>query len=116
MREGNATKLDFPDNSFDRVLGNLFISATTFPKEALLEMKRVCKPEGIIVLMNHFKSEHPVLGAVEEAFNPLAQQFLGFKSDLEMQPLLDAVGLRAKRVKKVNMFNFWTTVSMVNKK
>ncbi len=112
----DATKLEFPDNSFDGVLGNLFISATSYPREALLEMKRVCKPGGTIVLMNHFKSENPVLGTMETVFNPLAQSFLGFKSNLEMQPLLESVGLEPKRVQKVNMFNLWTAVSMVNKK
>ena len=115
VREMDATKLEFPDNSFDRVLGNLFISATSFPREALLEMKRVCKPGGIIVLMNHFKSDHRVLGTLETAFNPVAQT-LGFKSNLEMRPLLQSVGLKPKRVRKVNMFNLWTTVSLVNKK
>ncbi|MGZ3692922.1 MAG: class I SAM-dependent methyltransferase [Bdellovibrionota bacterium] len=116
VKEMDATKLEFPDNSFDCVLGNLFISATSFPREALLEMKRVCKPNGTIVLMNHFKSENKILGTMETAFNPLAQGFLGFKSNLEMEPLLSSVGLKAKRVQKVNMFNLWTTVSVVNKK
>lgn len=111
----DATKLEFADNSFDGVLGNLFISATDHPKEALLEMKRVCKPGGMIVLMNHFKSEKKALGALETVFNPLAQR-LGFKSNLEMKPLLDAVGLKVKNIRKVNMFNLWTAVSMVNKK
>jgi phosphatidylethanolamine/phosphatidyl-N-methylethanolamine N-methyltransferase len=115
VRVMNATNLEYPDNTFDRVLGNLFISATTFPRESLLEMKRVCKPNGMIVLMNHFKSEQKVLGLFESAFNPIAQQ-LGFKSNLEMEPLLEAVGLSAKEVQKVNMFNMWTAVSMVNKK
>jgi phosphatidylethanolamine/phosphatidyl-N-methylethanolamine N-methyltransferase len=115
VRKMDATKLEFPDNSFDRVLGNLFISATSFPKEALLEMKRVCRPGGMIVLMNHFRSENRLLGSVEDAFNPVAHG-LGFKSNLQMQPLLKSVGLTVKQIKKVNMFNLWTAVSMVNKK
>lgn len=115
VREMNATNLEFPDNTFDGVLGNLFISATSFPRESLLEMKRVCKPGGTIVLMNHFKSENPLLSAVETAFNPIAKH-CGFRSDLEMKPLLDSVGLKAKQLQKVNMFNMWTTVSMVNEK
>jgi phosphatidylethanolamine/phosphatidyl-N-methylethanolamine N-methyltransferase len=111
----DATKLEFPDNTFDGVLGNLFISATSYPEEALLEMKRVCKPGGMIVLMNHFKSDNAVVGAVESAFNPVAVS-LGFKSNLEMEPLLKKVKLKAKNVKKVNMFNLWTAVSMRNEK
>lgn len=115
VRVMNATDLEYPDNTFDRVLGNLFISATSFPRESLLEMKRVCKPGGVIVLMNHFKSEHKILGVVESAFNPIAQQ-VGFKSNLEMGPLLNSVGLKPKSLQKVNMFNLWTAVSMVNEK
>ena len=115
VRVMNATNLEYPDNTFDRVLGNLFISATSFPKESLVEMKRVCKHGGVIVLMNHFKSEHKVLSAMESVFNPIAKG-LGFHSNLEMEPLLESVGLKAKCVQKVNMFNLWTAVSMVNKK
>jgi len=115
VREMNATNLEFADNTFDRVLGNLFISATSFPRESLLEMKRVCKPGGLIVLMNHFKSEHKVLGHLETAFNPVASR-IGFKSNLEMGPLLESVGLKPKEARKVNMFNLWTAVSLVNKK
>lgn len=111
----DATKLEFPDNTFDGVLGNLFISATSYPEAALLEMKRVCKPGGMIVLMNHFKSENALIGAAESAFNPIALS-LGFKSNLEMEPLLKKVKLKVKNRKKVNLFNLWTAVSMRNDK
>ncbi len=111
----DATKLEFPDNHFDGVLGNLFISATTFPVESLKEMKRVCKPGGTLVLMNHFKSENLVLSGLEKAIEPLAH-VAGFRSALDMQPLLDATRLKVKNIQKVNMFNLWTAVSMVNEK
>lgn len=115
VRKMDATKLEFPDDSFDGVLGNLFISATTYPERALLEMKRVCKPGGMIVLMNHFRSERKWLAAVESAFNPVAHK-LGFKSDLEMVPLLESVGLKVKRKQQVNMLGLWTAVACVNTK
>ena len=115
VRQMDATNLEFPDSYFDRVLGNLFISATTYPEKSLLEMKRVCKPRGMIVLMNHFKSDQMILGMVENALNPISQG-LGFKANLEMRPLLASVGLRPKEVRKVNMLNLWTAVSMVNEK
>lgn len=111
----DATKLEFADNSFDRVLGNLFISATTYPEKALEEMKRVCKPGGVIVLMNHFKSENLLLGTLEHLFNPIAKS-LGFQSNLEMRPLLQSVGLTPKEVRKVNFFQLWTSVSFLNPK
>ncbi len=111
----DATKLEFPDNCFDGVLGNLFISATTYPEKSLEEMRRVCKPGGIIVLMNHFRSENPIVGAMENALNPVAKR-LGFTSNLEMVPLLGRVGMKVRKSQKVNALNLWTAVSMVNDK
>lgn len=116
VRKMDATHLEFPDNHFDGVLGNLFISATSKPAEALLEMKRVCKPGGIIVLMNHFRSPNPVMGAVEKLIDPFTTNAVGFRAALEMEPLLKQVGLKAKDVRRVNLFGLWTAVSMVNKK
>lgn len=111
----NANSLKFADNSFDGVLGNLFISATADPLGALLEMKRVCRKGGILVLMNHFRSTHPVLGKLERAFSPVAHH-LGFDSALDLEPLLSSAGLKIRHQRKVNAFNLWTAVSMVNEK
>lgn len=111
----NAVETTFADNSFDGVLGNLFISATNDPVKALLEMKRVCKPNGILVLMNHFKCEEPLLAKMEEAFTPVGKM-IGFNSALEMYPLIESANLEIKEITKVNFFNLWTAVSFVNKK
>lgn len=116
VQKMNANHLSFADNSFDAVLGNLFISATSDPKGALEEMKRVCKPGGHLVLMNHFRSTNPILSKVEDGLAPLAKSVLGFNSSLDMEALLRSGGLKAKKVKKVNLFGFWTAVSMKNEK
>ena len=111
----NASHIKYPDNSFDKVLGNLFISATSYPVESLLEMKRVCKKGGIIVLMNHFKSENPLVATMEKTINPVTS-WLGFNSALEMEPLLHDAKLRVYKKRKVNIFNMWTAVAMKNEK
>lgn len=111
----NANKLAFPDNSFDAVLGNLFISATSDPIGAMNEMKRVCKPGGMLVLMNHFRSKNKVVAGMEGAILPLAKR-MGFDSTLDLDELLAKAGLRPKRLEKVNLLNMWTAVSMVNTK
>ena len=111
----NANHLEFPDNHFDAVLGNLFISATSDPDGAMREMKRVCKPGGMLVLMNHFRSQSAVLAQVENAILPIARR-VGFDSALDLNSLLQRAGLKAKQVRKVNLFNLWTAVSMVNDK
>ena len=52
----DGSKLDFPDDSFDRVIATYVISAVPDPVKTLLEMRRVCKPSGHLVILNHFKS------------------------------------------------------------
>ena len=49
----DAEHLEFPDGSFDTVVSTL--STCTFPDpiEALQEMKRVCRPKGLILLLEH---------------------------------------------------------------
>ncbi len=111
----NANRLEFSDNHFDRVLGNLFISATSNPVGALNEMKRVCKPGGHLVLMNHFRSKNRLVAKVEALIGPLAKQ-IGFDSALDLQELLTAANLKVKCTRKVNLFDMWTAVSMVNEK
>ena len=41
---------------------------------------------------------------------------LGWKSNLPMTPLLEAVGLTPELIVKVNMFNGWRLVKCVNRK
>lgn len=112
----NANKLEFPENSFDAVLGNLFISATSDPVGALNEMKRVCKQGGHLVLMNHFKSDNPILSKLETSLEPVTKNLLGFNSALELEPLLAAAGLKVKTKKSVNLMGLWTAVAMENTK
>ncbi len=49
----DAEHLEFPDGSFDTVVSTL--STCTFPNpiKALQEMKRVCRPDGLILLLEH---------------------------------------------------------------
>lgn len=49
----DAENLEFPDSSFDTVVSAL--STCTFPNpvKALQEMKRVCRPNGLILLLEH---------------------------------------------------------------
>jgi phosphatidylethanolamine/phosphatidyl-N-methylethanolamine N-methyltransferase len=111
----DATSMDFGDNEFDKAVATYTISAVPDPVAVLREMRRVVKPDGIIVLMNHFRSERRFFGFVEDMVAPICTR-LGWKSNLAMKPLLDQVGLVADSIVKVNMFNGWRLVKCVNRK
>lgn len=111
----DATSLDFGDNEFDKALATYTISAVPDPVAVLREMRRVVKPGGAIVILNHFRSERRVTGMLEDLVAPICTR-LGWKSNLPLKPLLEQVGLTPELITKVNLFNGWRLVKCVNRK
>ena len=111
----DATSLDFGDDEFDRAIATYTISAVPDPVAVLREMRRVVKPGGVLVILNHFRSERRATGLFEDFVAPLCTR-LGWKSNLPMKPLLERVGLTPELITTVNMFNGWRLVKCVNRK
>jgi phosphatidylethanolamine/phosphatidyl-N-methylethanolamine N-methyltransferase len=111
----DATSMDFADNEFDKALATYTISAVPDPVAVLREMRRVVKPGGTLVILNHFRSERRLTGHFEDFVAPLCTR-LGWKSNLPFTPLLAQVGLTPELVQHVNMFKGWRLVKCVNRK
>jgi phosphatidylethanolamine/phosphatidyl-N-methylethanolamine N-methyltransferase len=111
----DATSMSFGDNEFDKVVATYTVSAVPDPVAALREMRRVVKPGGTIVILNHFRSERRGVGRFEDLVAPVCTR-LGWKSNLTLSPLLEQVGLKPELVMKVNLFNGWRLVKCVNRK
>ena len=111
----DATSMDFGDNEFDKAVATYTISAVPDPVAVLREMRRVVKPGGTLVILNHFRSERRVTGWLEDLVAPVCTR-LGWKSNLALKPLLVEVGLTPELVHQVNMFNGWRLVKCVNRK
>jgi len=111
----DATSMDFADDEFDKAVATYTISAVPDPVAVLREMRRVVKPGGVLVTLNHFRSERRVMGWLEDLVAPLCTR-LGWKSNLALGPLLAAVGLEPEVVARANMFNGWRLVKCVNRK
>jgi len=111
----DATSLDFADNEFDKAVATYTISAVPDPVAVLREMRRVVKPGGLLVLLNHFRSDRRLSGRLEDLVAPVCTR-LGWKSNLPMTPLLKQVGLTPELIIKVNLFNGWRLLKCVNRK
>jgi phosphatidylethanolamine/phosphatidyl-N-methylethanolamine N-methyltransferase len=109
----DGSRLEFPDNSFDRVIATYVISAVPDPVKTLLEMRRVCKPSGHLVILNHFKSENPIIGMFEKILAPVCTK-IGFDTELKLMPLLERVALAPEQMHRVNLMNGWRLVRCIN--
>ena len=111
----DASAMDFADNEFDRVLATYVISAVPDPVGVLKEMKRVTKPGGTLVILNHFRSDKKVMAALEDFVAPVCTR-LGWKSNLSLNPLLKQAGLTPEVKDRVNLFNGWRLIKCINTK
>jgi phosphatidylethanolamine/phosphatidyl-N-methylethanolamine N-methyltransferase len=85
------------------------ISVVPDPVKVALEMKRVCRPGGRIVILNHFRSENPFLSRIERAISPLTVH-VGFKADLDMRAFLAQAGIRPISIEGVNFPKIWSLI------
>jgi phosphatidylethanolamine/phosphatidyl-N-methylethanolamine N-methyltransferase len=111
----DATRMDFAADEFESALATYTISAVPDPVAVLREMRRVVKPGGQIVVLNHFRSEGRMAGRLEDLVAPVCTR-LGWKSNLPLSPLLEQVGLTPDVSVKVNLFNGWRLIRCVNRK
>ena len=115
LKAMDATVMDFGDDEFDSAVATYTISAVPDPVGVLREMRRVVKPGGNIVLLNHFRSQGLLAGRFEDLVAPVCTR-LGWKSNLHLEPLLKQVALTADVSVKVNLFNGWRLIRCVNNK
>lgn len=77
LRLMDAQQLMFPDNSFDTVLGTFVFCSVPDPGQGLKELRRVCKPEGRLILLEHMRPGSPVSGKMFDLLNPLVVRLTG---------------------------------------
>jgi phosphatidylethanolamine/phosphatidyl-N-methylethanolamine N-methyltransferase len=109
----DATRLEFPDHSFDRVLAAYFVSTVPDPVAVVKEMQRVCKPGGYLVFLNHFRHDNFLVGTFEKIISPLCYK-VGFQTDLELDMLVRECELEIDVREKVGAFGLWSAVRCVN--
>jgi phosphatidylethanolamine/phosphatidyl-N-methylethanolamine N-methyltransferase len=113
--EMDAEKLSFADNSYDAVLALYVASVVPNPARFAAEMRRVCKPGGTIVVVNHFTSENRVMRFIEKRLAPLAGK-IGFHADFPLAPFVAASGLAVREMRPSNLFGDWRLLRCVNVK
>ena len=69
--------LDFADHSFDTVFATFVFCSVPDPVMGLRELRRVCKPEGSLLLLEHMRPRHPVRGFLFDLLNPMVVRMMG---------------------------------------
>lgn len=108
----DAANLKFADDTFDIVYAPYVISVVPDPVSVAREMRRVCRPGGRIVILNHFRSSNRMGAWLERLISPLTVH-VGFKSDLDLPGFLAQAELKPISIQKVNVPRIWSLVTCI---
>lgn len=111
----DAEDMTFADNAFDAVLALYVASVVPSPARFAAEMRRVCRPGGTIVIVNHFTSENPAMRFIEKRLAPLAGK-IGFHADFPLDPFLEGSRLAVREIRPSNLFGYWKLLRCTNVK
>ncbi|MFS0777427.1 class I SAM-dependent methyltransferase [Neobacillus sp. 3P2-tot-E-2] len=101
MVNASAERLPFEDHTFDTVVATLVFCTIPNAEEAIDEIKRVCKPNGKILLFEHVKMENTVLNTMQEGLTPLWKKICdGCCLNRETLKAFTSRGLKIERVEK----------------
>ncbi|HIG64161.1 MAG TPA: class I SAM-dependent methyltransferase [Methyloprofundus sp.] len=88
----DVQQLNFPDNHFDSVIGTFLFCSVPGPKQGLLELKRVCKPGGEVLLLEHVLSSNRIAAAIMHLLNPITVRLVGANINRETVKKVQACG------------------------
>jgi ubiquinone/menaquinone biosynthesis C-methylase UbiE len=77
LRLGDAQALEFPDDSFDTVVCTFSLCSIPDDGKAVAEARRVLRPGGKLILLEHVRSPSLPVRAVQRILNPLTERFEG---------------------------------------
>ena len=111
----NGEQLTFEDNSFDKVVGMYVVSVTQNPNLLIKEMKRVCKPNGDIYLVNHFsfETDSKLMKILEKGLMPVSK-YLGWRPYFPFSEFNAYAKLNVQSISKVNIFDYWGIIHAIN--
>jgi demethylmenaquinone methyltransferase/2-methoxy-6-polyprenyl-1,4-benzoquinol methylase len=97
----DAEQLEFPDNSFDYVVTTFALCTIPDPVKALKEMRRVLKPSGKLISIEHVHSDYPFIGLIEHLINPVTFFLLGDHATRHTVKNIEKAGFTIKETKKL---------------
>ena len=103
----------FAPASFDHVVISHTISVVSDPQKLIRWASTLVKPGGSIVVLNHFRSNHPVVAWFEKVLNPLFIK-IGWRSDLSLEDVLTGSDLRVEYRFKMCLLDLWQIIVLTH--
>lgn len=77
LQQGDAQELPFPDARFDTVVCTFSLCTIPDDRRALMEARRVLRPDGILLLSEHVRSDKWPVRMIEQLGEPIMRRLAG---------------------------------------
>lgn len=100
VRMGDAARLDFAGDRFDTVVFGLCLCTIPDDRGAIDEARRVLRPGGRLLALEHVASDRTTVRLVQRLIDPLAVRFQADHLTRDPLPLLERAGFRTEEVER----------------
>ncbi len=111
LSEGDVQSLHFPDNSFDTVVATFVFCSVPDPVQGLRELRRVVKPYGRILLLEHVRIDRPIIGWFMDRLNPLVVRIIGANINRRTIENVQKAGLRIESIEHLGLMKMVKMIS-----
>ena len=111
LREMDAEATDFADGEFDIAVAMFVASVVPHPRKLMEEMRRVVRPGGHILFVNHFAAERGLRWWAERTLAP-ASRALGWHPDFKFEALFAPGELAGAELRPMPPFGLFTLVHL----
>lgn len=113
LLEMDAQATSFADGQFDIAVAMFVASVVPQPRALVAELKRVVKPGGTILFVNHFAKQKGLVSWVERGMAPFSS-WLGWHPDFRLEHLLAESDLRRISVRPMFPYGLFDLIEVKN--
>ena len=99
----DAQSLPFADRSFDWIVATFVFCSVPDPTAGLMELVCVCKRRGKILLLEHVRSDNPLISRLMDSLNPIASRITGANINRRTVDVVRRAGLDVVAVEELGM-------------
>ena len=109
----DASSMTFDDNTFDKVIASHVITVVPDPLKTLNEIKRVCKKNGEIFILNYTGCNNSFISRFEKFISPFRDK-MGLGKHIDINELLQDAHLSIVSERRVNLFGMCRLIKCKN--
>lgn len=92
--------LPYPDDTFDSVTATCVFCSVADPVRGLEEVRRVLRPDGQVLLLEHVRPRNALLGWLFDLLSPLVRRSIGPSINRRTEANVEAAGLELVEVRR----------------